>query len=161
MDNYYYCISQLPMLFFESEAFPTIVNFLQETEKWLSPVDYAVLSRADMDDVNLDGKGPEVVQKYKEFEFDLRGDLALWRANREHRTASFPLSLITEGTPLEIERNLLKLRWDFVEEMETGHHFDLEALVLFFLKLQILRRLSRFEKEKGLVAFQRLCEVEI
>ena len=159
MDKYYYNVAQLPLLFFGQEPSLLPEEFLEEAEKWLSPGDCDILSRTDMDDAAFGGPGPAVLQQYREFEHNLRRELAAWRADRDFRPLSFSLALVTEGNALERETSLLRLRWEFVEELESGHHFDLEALVLFFLKLQILRRLFTFEKEKGLAVFRNLCEV--
>ena len=159
MDKYYYNVAQLPMVFFGQEPSMLPEEFLGEAEKWLTPGDYGILSGTDMDDAALDRPGPAVLQQYREYEYTLRRELAAWRADRDFRPLSFALPLVTEGTPLDRETDLLRLRWDFVEELESGHHFDLEALILFFLKLQILRRLFTFEREKGLAVFQNLCEV--
>ena len=34
--------------------------------------------------------------------------------------------------------------------MEYGHYFDIERLVLFFIKLQILERIFSFDTEEGM-----------
>ncbi len=53
------------------------------------------------------------------------------------------------GSPLAGENVLNRARWAFLDELETGHHFDMEKLVVYFLKLQILERKASFDKEKG------------
>ena len=165
MDKYFYIVSQLPILFFDKETFMTIEYFLQESEKWLSSKDHKALSRINIEDISLEKKGSKLWQQYRELEFEFRNDLALWRKSlqtgQEYKPTSFPLSLVKEGNPLEIERRLLKRRWDFIEAMEQDHHFDLEFLILYFLKLQILHRLSVFNKEKGMVTFQNISRVAV
>ena len=165
MDKYYYFVSQLPVLFFDKESYMTSEYFLQEAEKWLSTKDLEILSRVDMNDFSLDGKYSQVLLEYKEFEFSLRNDLALWRKaqrmGQEYKTLSFPVSVVKEGNPLDVEKKLLHLRWNFIEEKELEHHFDLELLILYFLKLQILERLFSFNKEKGLETYQKLCKVDV
>jgi len=69
--------------------------------------------------------------------------------------------VIKEGNPLEIEKKLLLLRWNLIEEKQQEHHFDLEFLILYFLKLQILDRLSSFNKEKGQEIFQKISKVDV
>ncbi len=69
------------------------------------------------------------------------------------------MDVFEEPTPLLMERKLEKKRWDFIEEKEFGRYFDINTLILYFLKLQILERLSLFEKEKGKARFERLSEV--
>ena len=165
MDKYYYFVAQLPTLFFDREAPITIEEFLDEGEKWMGSRDFALLSRVDVSHTEANSGDPQVLQNYKAFEFDLRNELALWRGTRgtdqEYRPSGFSLSALREGTPLDVERRLLQWRWDFIDEEEREHHFDLEFLVLYLLKLQILRRLLMFDKEEGLKTFQNLCEAEV
>jgi hypothetical protein len=165
MDKYYYIISQLPILFFNKETFITIEYFLQESEKWLNPKDHETLSQVDVNDISLQKKGPQLWQQYREFEFEFRNDLALWRKSlqvgQEYKPISFPLSLVKEGNPLEVEKKLLKRRWDFIEAMEQDHHFDIEFIILYYLKLQILHRLFQFNKEIGITTFQNISRVTV
>jgi len=61
-----------------------------------------------------------------------------------------PIQIIQEGkNPLEIEKRLMRAQWDFLEEQEIGHFFDLDFLIIYYLKLQILERMFSFNKEKG------------
>lgn len=158
MDKYYYMISQLPLLFYEKESFMTIEYFMGEAEKWLTTHDYRSLSRIDIDDTSLDRKGPRIWQKYKRFEFRFRNDLAIWRkslrTDQGFKPSEFPLSLVKEGDPLDVEKKLLEHRWIYIENLGREHHFDLEFLILYLLKLQIMRRWSSFNKEKGMEIFK-------
>lgn len=165
MDKYYYFVAQLPMLFFGRETNMSIDYFLAEAEKWLTPRDFKSLSETDINDFSLTGKFPATLANYKKFESTLRQDIFSWREaklrDQEYKPVSMPVSVIKEGNPLEIEIKLMKLKWDFIEEMEREHHFDLGFIILYYLKLQILRRLFTFNKEKGLEKFQKLYEVNI
>lgn len=165
MDKYYYIVSQLPLLFYDKETFMTIEYFLQESAKWLSSKDYEVLCQVNIDDISLEKMGPKLWQQYREFEYQFRYDLALWRKSlregQEYKPTSFPPSLVKEGNPLEVERRLLKRRWDFIEAIEQDHHFDLEFIILYYLKLQILQRLFQFNKEKGMITFQNVSRVTV
>jgi len=165
MDKYYYFVAQLPMLFFGRETNMSMDYFLAEAEKWLSAKDFRLLSQVDINDFSLAGKFPPTLLNYKRFESSLRDDIFNWRLakqnNQDYKPVSFPVSVIKEGNPLEIELKLMKLKWDFIDEMEHEHHFDLGFIILYYLKLQILRRLFTFNKEKGLEKFQKLYEVNI
>ena len=68
-------------------------------------------------------------------------------------------SIFKDGDPLDIERKLLKLRWDFIEENEVGHNFDLHTVMTYYLKLQINRKLYFWEKEKGRENFNSLVNI--
>ena len=65
---------------------------------------------------------------------------------------------IDKGTPLDIERKLLFSRWAWIENKEEGHYFDLDFLLMYFIKLQILERLFTFDAQKGKERFMLLCE---
>ena len=153
MDKYYYIIAQLPTLYFDRESFLTIEIFLREAKKWMRSGEYRYLSNIDLFDTSPDKRDPRMWREFKKRETRFRDELAQWRRSRregkEIKKTAFPVSLIRDGNPLDIEKKLLKYRWEYIEELEKVHHFDLEFLILYFLKLQILRRLALFEKEKG------------
>ena len=159
MDKYYYFVSQLPLLIFGQESYIDKERFLDEAKKWLSDKDFSTISGVSLNDFYPRDGDNEVLAKYKNFERNLREEIASFRKNESHgRATSLNLNL-NEGTPLEIERTLLHLRWEFIESLEEGHFFDLEILILHFLKLQALERLLTFDREKGTAVFDKLCEV--
>lgn len=163
MDKYYFLVAELPTLFFNKEPEISEAYFLQEAEKWMSPGDFAILSKVDINDYLLNPKNPHVLRKYQSFERALRTDLAKFRQAQkqkiEYKPQTFSPSLIREGTPLEIEIKLMEIRWDLLEEMQREHHFNLEYLILYYLKLQLLQRYFSFDKEKGMKKFEKLYEV--
>jgi hypothetical protein len=59
----------------------------------------------------------------------------------------------TAATPLEAEIMLDRARWEYLENLEAGHYFDLGKLIIYYLQLQLLQRRSRLIKEKGQAAF--------
>lgn len=165
MDKHYYIVTQLPMLFFGKETNITIDYFLAESEKWMSSKEFNILSNADINDTSTRTNDHKVLALYKNFESQVRNDIVNWRKakhlDQDYKPSSFPISLIKDGNPLEVERNLMELRWAFIDEMERERHFDLGVLILYYLKLQILKRYFTFDKEKGLNKFQNLYEVNV
>lgn len=165
MDKYYYTVAQLPLLYFDKEPTISIDYFLTEAAKWLSRRDYEILSRARYDSTDIGISKPRVLRDYIRQEHQFRAELAVWRkAQKEgvdYKTETFPVSLIRDGNPLEIERALLKRRWELISQIEPDFHFDLEFLILYHFKLQILQKLSFYNKEKGLEIFQKISKVEI
>ena len=95
----------------------------------------------------------------------LVSDIAMWRKaqqrDQDYKPSSFPVSYVKEGNPLDIEIRFMEMRWIFIEEMERDQHFDLGILILYYLKLQILSRMFKFNKEEGLKKFQKLYEVNV
>ncbi len=165
MDKYYYVVAQLPLLYLDKEPAITSAYFLEEAEKWLSSTDFAILSNARYDSTDIGISAPKLLKNYVEQEYKFRTDLAAWRkAQKEgvdYKPESFNVSLIKDGNPLQVEKALLQRRWDMISAVEADFHFDLEFLILYFFKLQILEKLSLYNKEKGLEVFQKISKVEI
>lgn len=164
MDRYYYLAAQLPCLTFGKKTYMNVSSFLKEAEKWLGRTDLHLLQKARMKDTAFEGKSPSIFRKYREFQFSLKTELASWRKSKriklEYKLSPALQKAVSGANPLQAEINLLKLEWDFLEEQEEGHYFDLDFLSLYFLKLQILERLFSFDKNKGQKVFDQLCEVE-
>ena len=162
MDKYYYLVAQLPQLIFDRPNDFSAGQFLEEAEKWLNRRDYITVASVKLDGTAPFERGPRVWQAYKQFEAIFRREIALWREARhnrqEYKPESFPVSMVRDGNPLSIEVALLRYRWDFLEAMEKEHHFDINILILYFLKLQILSRLARFDKETGQRHYNRLID---
>jgi len=165
MDKHYYIVTQLPMLFFGKETIITIDYFLAESEKWMSSKEFNILSNADINDTSTRTNDHKVLALYKNFESQVKNDIVNWRKakqlNQDYKPSSFPISLIKDGNPLDVEIKLMELRWAFIDEMERERHFDLGVLILYYLKLQILKRYFTFDKEKGLNKFQKIYEVNV
>lgn len=165
MDKYYYFAAQLPFLKFGEHSFINRDYFLNEAEKWLSEKDYAVLFGVDINHFSPDKSAPAILAAYKTHEVDLRRQLAALRgaqgANGEYKISHDLQEALSGKNPLEAEREMLWLRWKFIEEIEADHYFDLEFLILYFLKIQIMQRLFSFDKEKGSKSFERLSAVDL
>lgn len=165
MDKYFYMVSQLPTLMFDRENPITTAAFLEEAGKWMSGRDLKVLKSVRLFGEKVQGKAPTLLRLLQEFEDTFRNELGQWRqAQREdgdYKPETFSPSLVKEGNPLEIEKKLLKVRWDKIESEESEHHFDLGLLILYYLKLQILDRLSVFDKELGMEKFQTMSRVTV
>lgn len=163
MDRYYYFVAQLPHLYFDKETYMTIDRFFEEGKKWLSRKDLSVLRGISISDFVPGDSDPEVVRLYKDFEYSLREDLASYRRARkvfqEYKPRFISSGVLKELNPLEVEKSLMKIRWDFIEQLEVGHHFDVDILILYLYKLQILERLRTFNKEKGFEKYKKICEV--
>lgn len=163
MDKYYYFIAQLPFLKFKEKPLLGRRAFLDEALKWLSAKEFALLASADTNNFYSQGQDKGLLIEYKEFEKSLRQAVA---SRRKGPKSGFimPLELqniLSQSNPLEAEKKMLALRWQFIEEKEVGHYFDLDFLVCYHLKLQILERLFIFDKEEGTKTFDQLSEVNI
>ena len=161
MDKYYYLASQLPFLAFDRGPSINRTQFLYEAEKWLSARDMEALLKTDTDSFSCEDGCPGILKEYRDFDERLRSELAKWRKARKAKSEySLPPDIagVESGTPLEMEKNILSLRWMWVENREAGHHFDFDFVAAYFLKLQILERLFTFNTQAGRERFKSLCE---
>ncbi len=121
MDKYYYIASQLPSLQLNSETEFSQLNLFYEAEKWLHSNDYKRLEEADVNITDLLPSDTSIIKQYKIFETSIRNELVAWRKAKkdgyEHKTTIIPSNLLKEGNPLEIEKKLLQLRWDFLDDL--------------------------------------------
>ncbi len=173
MDKYYYLISQLPLLQFGEKTFLTRDSFLEEARKWLSEKEVKEIEKADLD--NLEAR-PETsfLREYKQFELTLRREMASYREKLseqdlaqiskekrvEHQENLLLTKEILDGNPLEVERKLFLYRWQQIDELAVGFNFSYQAVLAYFLKLQILEKMLEFNKEDGIKEFDSLAEVK-
>ena len=164
MDRYYYFASSLPLLKFGQKSHIDREYFLNQAQKWLSARDLAILCQIDINDFFGKKKSVGLFREYDNFERLLREELKFIRSSPgqdiDYKSLRQLSASVLEGTPLEVERKLMLLRWRFIEQKEVGHYFDLEFLGLYFLKLQILERLFSFDKQKGTATFDQLSEIK-
>ncbi len=150
MSGYYtYLLSSLPMLHFGARPPFGMENFFSMCKELVSPEDLKALKSSLTDGAD----GP-----YQDFETALRNELVKIRAHRKHLDASVFLrrdgdadqwiSHIAAGacrnqSVMDAERMLDLDRWRFLDELSTGHYFDIEALMIYARKLSILERWER------------------
>ncbi|MFH1568400.1 MAG: DUF2764 family protein [Gemmatimonadota bacterium] len=165
MDSYYYLVAQLPLLRFDAEPGIGVEAFLEETEKWLPEREQGLLCAIVARGIDRVRGLPPSLWPMTEFEIELRDDVGRWRqarhAGEDYRPRSVDRALLEEGTPLDVERNLMRLRWSNLQDYEGEHHFDYEAIIIYLCKLLIARRLHSFNREEGMRVFRQLCEVEV
>ncbi len=161
--KYYYLVSTLPYLKFGQEATVSGAWFLSECEKWLPPAEFELVRSAGLEYSERGAGDAEVLGAWREFSAGLKKELALARADKkgaEDRKISDRLRPVMEQeNPLAMEKAFERIRWAFLDEQEAKYFFDLNFLILYFLKVQILERLALFNKDKGESYFYELCEV--
>jgi len=63
--------------------------------------------------------------------------------------------------PLQGEILLDHFRWRYLNELEHGHYFDLEFLIVYGLKLEMLERHERYRSNKGKEIFAGYKKAEL
>jgi hypothetical protein len=137
-------------------------RFLEEAGKWLSGKDYQMLRQVSWKTGTDDLQKPILWCRYRNFDQRFQSELVRWRQSRkegqEYKSQLFPQALVKEGNPLEIEKKLMNFRWKVLDELEREHHFDLSSCISYYIKLQMMDRLSRFDKVKGLEKFRQVTQ---
>jgi len=164
MAEYYYLVSTLTYLKFGEEPPLGSKKFLAECARWLSAGDMKILSRASRGGLEARAQDAPVLAEWKSFDGRLRGELAGVRAARgkeeTYKASGAVKAILSQENPLLAETEFEKARWDFLEDMAARYFFDINALIVYFLKLQILERLARFDKDAGEKFFYHYCEVD-
>ncbi|MFH1995627.1 MAG: hypothetical protein ABIJ27_01365 [Candidatus Omnitrophota bacterium] len=164
-NKYYYLVASMPYLAFAAANFPSEEEFLAECEKWLSLPDMAALAQARMSGFSMEQAATELLKAWKEFDTNARAELAdahpLLKAQSKANISETAREIYAKETPLAMERRFERSRWDFLDEKEREYHFDLQWLIIYYLKIKILTRLAGFEQTKGINAFSKVCEVAL
>ncbi len=173
MKQYYYSVAVLPALGFEEEPFFSVDSFLEHCATFVSPDDLDYIRSASLFPKMTEtdsGNDPQVLSIWSRFIADLqshtariRSDALGWDAEelpepsgRDVSVADIARRITAETNPYRAELQLLRLQWDFLDDLELGHFFDREKLTVYYLRLQIcLRRRTISDLETGKAVFSR------
>ena len=160
------------MLFYEEAAPLTRSEFVELCGIELADKDIELLLNSSISSLDSLTPTSATLEEWRTWERGLRNELVKLRAHNKgwepseylresddvlglHETAR---EAVNESSPLEGEDSLNKARWSYLDELETGHYFDVERLVVYCLKLQILERRAGFGKDQGTANFEMLIE---
>jgi hypothetical protein len=105
---------------------------------------------------------PSTYEAWVAFETCLRNELVKVRASRKKvdaakylrpdgyadpSVAHLALTAYRSASPLEGEKICDEERWRYLDALAFGHYFDLDALIIYALKLVILERWERIRRE--------------
>jgi hypothetical protein len=165
LDQYYYTIAALPYLSFDVPPPISLEEFLSFCKDTLAETDWEILRQT-----SLFGEEPgenELLARWHQWERSFRSELARLRASRlgvdtesipriipeSGRVGEVARAALMEGSPAEAEHLILKAFWEVLEELEVNHFFDLERLLVYYLKLQILHLQAQRNREEGVKNF--------
>lgn len=170
MSQYFYTVSVLPAVSFTEPPFFSADAFMEECESFVSPADLAVIRTASLGG----GDGTTgTIGAWNLFVRSIKDELARVRAtalgwesdaggdaiSADPRLADFARSLTTQENPLRAELALLQRMWAYLDELELGHYFDRDRLVVYYLRVQIsARRATLTDLEAGNEEFTRQYE---
>jgi len=166
---YYYASASLPMLTGPDQVPPISSEEMMDVcRRFTSHSDYSGLLATSLDPEA--GPAPGIWVPFCLWEISLRNELAILRALAQNLnsesflrkspgvfgTSAIASEAMAGKSPLEAELYLDGRRWAKIEELSTGHYFDIEYLRAYRLKLQILERHVKFEEELGFTAYRDL-----
>ena len=161
MSQYYYAVASLPTLKPGEKPPISQERFLEIVRTNLSLHDLAVFEKAQLGNPSVTEN--DFLQSWFTWEKELKKELARFRLQRGgfenptelpqtegiYQMSDTVKNLLSRENPLEAEYQIDSLRWGFLENQLLGHYFDLETILAFSLKLQILQRQELFEKTLG------------
>ena len=166
MASYYYLVATLPLLRYEGSSPFDTLSFLEQCKNQVSARDYQAIESA------LSGRPSShpFLKKWQQFTSMVAKELNDQRSKKlglsaskyrnegekEFRIGEAVRQALSNENALDAELSLLELKWNYLDEIEALHHFDVEALLAYAVKLQLLERKSLFTKEEGNAEFKRL-----
>lgn len=166
MASYYYLVATLPLLRYESQSPFDTVSFLEQCKGQVSARDYQTILSA------LSGRPSShpFLKEWQQYASMVKKELNDQRSkklglsaakyrndgNKEFRISEAVRQALSNENALDAELSLLSLQWNYLDELSALHYFDVEALLAYAVKLQLLERKSLFTKEEGNAEFKRL-----
>lgn len=172
MSQYYYSVAALPALRLEETPVYSSARFAEQCAVDVSPADLALILSARVwpDSTAVSADGPAVLRAWYAHVADLQRYLGAarasklgWDASELPRAAGIDPSiaesarqLVAEEDPARAEAALLRLLWSLLDTLEVGHYFDVEKLIIYYLRLQLVeRRQTLIDVEAGQAEFKR------
>ena len=169
-NQYYYTVSSLPMLMWDSDKFMTESEFLYACESTVAEKDFETLKAALLIPVQGAAVTNPVLKSWYDWENTLRSELVKLRAAKKGTDAEKYISdnpgeagvveiareAFNQASPLDGEKILDQARWDYLDMLEAGHMFDIGKLIIYYLKLQLLNRRAVLNKDKGQQEYEKI-----
>jgi hypothetical protein len=175
MDGYYiYLVSSLPMLQFGMKPPFSFERLLRLCDGLISDENIDILRSVSAIEEYAAATSPPTLppkadqplaeSKWRDFDISLRNELVKIRAARRRidpnkylRGGGYPdpsvahIALHAHRTLsiIEGEEILDRERWRFLDELSVGHYFDIDALIIYAIKLLILERWERINTADG------------
>ncbi len=167
MKNYFYTLAALKTLKLGEKIPISEESFLEFAEDTIAAKDYRILLKCRWG--LTEPTGFSFADRILSWEKELRVELAKARVSKlpfelPPTLKDLPgnYSLLEEvraamalESPLDAERYLDQMRWNYLEEIGARHYFDFEALVIYYLKLQLALRQEKFQEELGRDSFEK------
>lgn len=159
MASYYYLVSTLPSLRWEDDSPFSCEEFLLMCKGNISEKDYNIIEET------FSGKptSSKYVKNWQSFQSMVKREMADQRSkklniagdkyknsgDKEYRIVESVRNALSAPNALEGELVIMQLYWKYLDDESASHVFDLEGLLGFSIKLQLLQRKSSFDKVEG------------
>jgi len=152
---YFYFISSLPTLHFQSKPVFGFKNFLARAMEFIPQEHFLILSRLPAVADYPQAGTWKLIGDWVSFDTALHNEVAKVRAGKKHIEADRYLrpdgyvsatlaqtaaTICRQPSLNEQEKMLDRVRWEYLDELAVGHFFDLEYLIVYAYKLMILER---------------------
>lgn len=177
MRQYYYTVAALPAVRLEDDPFFDHNGFLEHCSSFLHPRDLAYVRSARItpedssdgdDSISEPAATTGLLAVWDLFLRSVFSHAATVRAQElgwettgqtsesDPALAERIRQILGEETPLKSESALLQMMWIVLEDLTIGHFFDREAILVYYLKLQLALRYQRITNtEAGREEFDR------
>ena len=174
--TYYYFAASLPMIHWDGKLPLTCEEFLSDARRLLSGSDFRMIEQLLKDDDSAVGTGNAAALAWTGFQRHFRNEIAWFRAHQAHQDPFKSVRGTKENEPflreavheasrmpdlLEAQRSLDRVSWEFLDDLSSGHYYDLEFLICYGLKLRILERHHQYRSSKGAEAFEAMKTMEL
>lgn len=157
MGSYYYLMSSFPSLDLKTAPTVSLRDFIQAVTAQLSEKEASALLEILSDEPSC-VKG--AAADYLRWDKAVRNALVKLRAGGESAAdcregesvpsaAATAAALMKLDSPLKAEQFWDSERWNYLENLKTGHCFDFDAAALYALQLRIAERNARFRVDTG------------
>jgi hypothetical protein len=169
--GYYYFIATLPFPLFGQKPGIAFPQFMEQAKIHLLPADFAELESFLEPDpaVALTKTTNPSARRFLSFDVSLRNRLAELRAARlksdaekylrtgffDAAAARVARAAYEDGNPQKAEETILRARFEAACDLEVGHSFDLDAVLLYSMKLKIAEERSNVDQSRGRESFER------
>lgn len=171
MAEYYYFVASLPSVWMEKDAPISYSEFMRQAKEHMSKKDYRDLELVSFNPEEGDASS-KIAKEWNSFSYTLSEMITEERArrlgleNKEYRARCIKdkaledkvRRLVENPDPLEAEKEILALYFDFLDKHPVASPFSTEALMIYGLKLQIKEKVKGFNRDKGKAEFDRLFE---
>jgi len=154
MSEYFYLASSLPELKTDQNVPISTSEFLETCGRLMKASDFQLLQSAKLSGFNEEPSENSLLAKWQAFEYGIRNELVrlrskklsldpephLRRAFMNPQMAALAREIFEEPSPLQAEQRYIRSLWAVLEELQACQSFNLEFLLIYYLKLQLLER---------------------